>query len=94
MPERKLSKIQNLYWRRTIGLILSSLILWLVFTVLPLALSDSLSGWVILGWPASFALAAFVVPLLYLLIIGLYCLFMDRFERLAEAETAETGDVS
>lgn len=69
------------YWRFSLWLIAVCLFIWLVATLVPLALAQVGVSGTILGWPGVFAVAAFGVPLVYLMIIGLYSLIMDRIER-------------
>jgi putative solute:sodium symporter small subunit len=69
------------YWPRSLQLVGGCLLLWLLVTVLPLLVAQlGLTG-TLLGWPIVFALAAFGVPIVYLLIIAFYSLAMDRVER-------------
>lgn len=81
MSDESQSQRNGVYWRRTVRIALFLLAAWFLATSLPLTLSAQLAQSTILGWPASFAVVAFAVPLLYLLIIGLYCILMDRVER-------------
>lgn len=69
------------YWRFCQWLVVACLTVWLVVTLVPLALAQMDVTGTILGWPAVFAVAAFGVPLLYLAIIGIYSLAMDRVEQ-------------
>lgn len=74
------------YWQRGLTLVGASLFVWLVATMLPLFLAQWQVSGSLLGWPLVFALAAFVVPMVYLTIIGVYCLVMDRFDAQRVAE--------
>ena len=70
------------YWSFCRWLVLVCLVAWLLATVVPLALAQAGFVGTVLGWPSVFALAAFGVPLLYLAIIGVYSLVMDRMDRI------------
>lgn len=69
------------HWRVTLRVTLLCLSLWFVLTAVPLIVAQPIADWKLFGWPAPFAIVAFCVPLAYLLIIGSYCLLMDRLER-------------
>ena len=69
------------YWRFSSKLVVGCLLVWLFATLLPLALAQAGVTGTILGWPIVFALAAFGVPVAYLVIIGVYSFAMDRVER-------------
>ena len=71
------------YWSRSLWLIGICLLVWLAVTLLPLMLAQFQVAGTLLGWPLVFALAAFGVPLVYLAIIGIYCLVMDRLDAAA-----------
>lgn len=77
-----MNKSQNAsrYWWRAKVLLGVSLLIWLVITAVPLLLSYFEINNVLLGWPAVFGLTAFGVPAVYLIIIGVYSLVMDRLE--------------
>lgn len=75
------------YWSFCRWLVLVCLVAWFLATVVPLALIQAGLGGTVLGWPSVFALAAFAVPLVYLAIIGVYSLAMDRIERQDVDET-------
>jgi len=68
------------YWPRSLWLIGVCLLAWLAVTLFPFVLAQLQVAGSLLGWPLIFALAAFGVPLLYLAIIGVYCLVMDRLD--------------
>ncbi|UOD51372.1 DUF4212 domain-containing protein [Orrella daihaiensis] len=86
MADRFMQEGKSSYWRFCRWLVLICLMAWLVATLVPLALAQLGITGSVLGWPFVFALAAFVVPLVYLIIIGVFSLVMDRAERDKQAE--------
>jgi len=66
------------YWTRNVFLVGCLLLPWLFVSLLPLALAHVSTPVTILGWPLPFALTAFGLPLIYLLIIGCYAVVMAR----------------
>ena len=74
------TKRQKKYWQAGLTLIGACLLVWLGVTLLPLILAQLQVTGTLFGWPVVFALAAFGVPLVYLAIIGVYSLVMDRIE--------------
>jgi putative solute:sodium symporter small subunit len=74
------TSVVKTYWQRTLALIGACLMVWLLATLLPLVMAQWQVSGAVLGWPLVFALAAFGVPLVYLTIIGVYCLAMDRLD--------------
>lgn len=69
------------HWKLTLRVTVLCVSLWLLLTVVPLIVAQPMADWKLFGWPAPFAIVAFCVPLAYLVIIGSYCLLMDRLER-------------
>lgn len=80
MTQSTLDRAKRRYWDRSKKLVMACLLAWLGFTLLPLVLARIGASGTILGWPAVFAFAAFGVPVLYLVIIGVYSIVMDRIE--------------
>ena len=78
------------YWRSMSRLTFSLAFIWLVVSLLPLFLKQIPSSWTLLGWPVAYAIVAFLAPLVYLLIIGLYAWGAGLAERQARQTT--TGD--
>lgn len=74
------------YWRLSIWLVGACLLFWLIVTLVPVLLADTFSQKTLFGWPLVFGLTAFGVPILYLAIIGVYSLLMDRLERSSSAD--------
>lgn len=87
------------FWRRTLKLTLGLLLVWLTVSLAVAWFARDLDGLRGFGFPASFWLAAEGALLLYLLIIVVYVVAMDRLEaRLlkdhpAEAEAATGSGV-
>lgn len=77
------------YWRHSLWLVLACLLAWFLITLVPLLLGAINTDATLFGWPWLFAVAAFCVPVLYLLIIGVYALVMDRFDRAAHASRSK-----
>ncbi len=73
-------RLESSYWRKCLWLILLCLLVWLIATLVPLALAQLGVQGTVLGWPSVFAMAAFGVPLVYLAIIAVYSLVMDRLD--------------
>lgn len=66
------------YWLRNLRLVSVLLTMWLLVSVLPWAFATLPINATVLGWPLPFAFAAFGVPLIYLLLIGVYAQVMAR----------------
>ena len=69
------------YWRFNLILIAVILLIWLLVTFVPVYFARELAGIEVFGWSFSFWMAAFCVPLLYLLLIGIYAGLMNRADR-------------
>lgn len=66
------------YWPRNLLLVAFLLLIWLLASLMPIGLTVLPEDWTIFGWPLAFASTAFGVPLVYLLLIGLYAVIMAR----------------
>lgn len=66
------------YWPRNLLLVIILLLVWLLVSLMPIGLPALPDDWSVFGWPLPMALAAFGVPLIYLLLIGIYAVVMDR----------------
>lgn len=71
---------RSAYWRKTLGLTAGLLLLWLAVTFGPTYYARELDRLVFFGFPLGFYMAAQGALLVYLLIVGLYALVMDRIE--------------
>jgi len=69
------------YWRLNLVLISAILLIWILVTFVPVYFARELSGIEVFGWSFSFWMAAFCVPLIYLLLVGLYAYVMNRADR-------------
>lgn|GEM_PF-938403 len=69
------------YWRLNLMLIVAILIIWMLVTFVPVYFARELSGVEVFGWSFSFWMAAFCVPLIYLLLVGVYAYVMNRADR-------------
>ena len=94
MSETPKAHAQTAYWRRNLALIAGLLAVWLLVTLFPLGFASMPEHWTVAGWPLAFALGAFVVPLIYLLLIGIYCLVMNRRDRQELQATAPRTDTA
>lgn len=74
-------RTRSRYWRRTLWLTGSLLLLWLLVTVLPVWFAVDLNHQRFLGWPLGYYMAAQGSLLVYLAIVGCYGWVMDRLER-------------
>ena len=69
------------YWRLNLTLIAVILLIWFLVTFMPVYFARELSGIEVFGWSFSFWMAAFCVPLIYLLLVGIYAYLMNRADR-------------
>ena len=69
------------YWRMNLALIAVILLIWLLVTFLPVYFARELADIDVFGWSFSFWMAAFCVPLIYLLLIGVYAFVMNRADQ-------------
>ncbi len=69
------------YWRRNLALTLGLLALWFLVSFLPGYYATELNDIVFLGFPLGFYVFAQGTPLVYLLIIGVYVLAMNRLDK-------------
>lgn len=77
------------YWRMNLALIALILLIWLLVTFVPVYFARELADIEVFGWSFSFWMAAFCVPLIYLLLIGVYAFVMNRAD---QRMLDETGD--
>jgi putative solute:sodium symporter small subunit len=83
------------YWPRNLLLVAILLAIWLLVSLMPIGLPALPDDWTVFGWPLPMALAAFGVPLIYLVLIGIYATIMDRRDQqeiLAMATQEATDD--
>ena len=71
---------QLLYWRRVRALTLLLLLLWFVVTFGVIFFARELAGLTLFGWPVPFYMAAQGTTLIYLLIIAVYALAMQKID--------------
>jgi len=81
------------YWPRNLFLVGILLLIWLVVSFMPLGFDVLPHDWTILGWPLSFALTAFGIPLVYLALIGVYATIMSRRDKQAQAQASADSTV-
>jgi putative solute:sodium symporter small subunit len=72
----------RLYWYRTRRLTAVLLLIWFFATFLIIYFARELSEVEVLGWPVSFYMAAQGLILIYLALIGIYTLRMQRIDTL------------
>ncbi|MFY9348399.1 MAG: DUF4212 domain-containing protein [Orrella sp.] len=81
------------YWPRNLLLVAITLMVWLLVSLMPMALPALPNDWTVFGWPLSMALAAFGVPLIYLVLIGIYAAIMDRRDQ-QESQSLATQEAA
>jgi putative solute:sodium symporter small subunit len=77
----QLVRARALHWRRARRLTAILLLVWFGATFCTIYFARELSAVTVFGWPLSFYLAAQGVALVYLAIIGVYALAMERLDR-------------
>lgn len=82
----------TLYWRRVRLLTLALLLAWLGITFGVIFFARELSVLNLFGWPVPFYMAAQGTTLVYLLIIGVYALAMNKLDALAANEPPPVSD--
>lgn len=82
------------YWPRNLLLVAFLLLIWLLVSLMPVGIFDFPDDWTILGWPLPFALTAFGVPLIYLLLIGVYVVVMHRRDKQAQIQSQVADSLS
>lgn len=81
------------YWPRNLLLVAILLLVWLLVSLMPISLPALPDDWSVFGWPLPMALAAFGVPLIYLALIGIYAVIMDRRDQ-QETQAMATQEVA
>lgn len=83
MPEQSTPKevAARRYWRINLGLTLALTALWAVISFGAGYFAAELNAYRFLGFPLGFYTFAQGAMILYLVIIGVYVLFMDRLDR-------------
>lgn len=66
------------YWRRTRAFTYGLLLIWVGVTFVVAFYAEALNNFVFFGFPLGFYMAAQGALLIYLILIGVYCLGMDR----------------
>lgn len=72
---------RGVHWRATKRLTTVLLLTWLIVTFGGIFFARELSDPTIFGWPVSFYLIAQGIPLMYLLILGIYAWRMRTLDR-------------
>ncbi|WP_426107179.1 DUF4212 domain-containing protein [Massilia sp. TSP1-1-2] len=72
---------RDAHWRRARRVTMLLLLTWFGATFCTVFFARELSALTMFGWPLSFYLAAQGVALVYLAIIGVYAIAMDRLDR-------------
>lgn len=75
------------YWQRTRRLTLWLVALWFVPTFLTMFFARELAGVTLFGWPFPFYMAGQGLTLLYLLIVVIYIVRMQRLDKKLKKET-------
>ncbi len=79
------------YWLRVRALTLALLLLWFAVTFGVIFFARELAGLALFGWPVPFYMAAQGTTLIYLLIIGVYALAMNKLDTLASGQANEAA---
>lgn len=74
------SPLRRRYWQRNRWLTLTLLFLWMAVTFV-VAFHARALEFNFFGWPFSFWMAAQGAPLVYLLLVAVYALMMNRLDR-------------
>lgn len=69
------------HWRGNLRLTAFCLAIWAVATFVPAYWAAELNRIAFFGWPLGFYMAAQGGPIVYVILIGLYALRMDRLDR-------------
>lgn len=69
------------HWRRTLVVTLTLLVLWLLVTVVTSFLPGTLNQWRFMGFPLGFYFAAQGALLVFLAIVGVHTVLMNRLDR-------------
>lgn len=91
-PGSDAGRAASTYWRRTRQLTLWLLALWFVVTVLATAFAREIDA-LLPGWPLGFWFGAQGALLLFLLIVAVYIVAMEKLEAL-QAKPADSGTQS
>jgi putative solute:sodium symporter small subunit len=78
--QRALLAARNRHWQRTRSLTALLLALWLATSFCSVFFARELAGLTLFGWPLSFYLAAQGAALVYLAILAVYALRMNKFD--------------
>ncbi|RSZ55354.1 DUF4212 domain-containing protein [Massilia atriviolacea] len=91
---RRLMAARRAHWRRTRRLTAILLLVWLAAGFCTVFFARELAAWSLAGWPLPFYLAAQGASLVYLAILGVYVLAMQRADRRFVAALKATGEVA
>ena len=82
MPEAKyIRQQQKRYWQKTLGLTGALLIIWFLVTFIVPYYSVWLNEWMFLGFPLGYFLVAKGSLFIYIVLIAVYALLMNRLDR-------------
>lgn len=79
-PEHQ-SECDTRYWKCTSRLTLWLLLIWFAVTFTAIFFARQLADYTLFGWPISFFMAAQGSILIYVTLIGVYALCMQRLDR-------------
>ena len=82
--------LQRRHWRRVQRLSGGLLLVWLLVTLVGPWFARDLAGWRVFGFPLSFWVASQGALLIYLVIIGVYALAMDRLDAVYQQELGDS----
>lgn len=72
---------QRDYWRANLMLTAALLMVWLLVTFVPVYYARELNAIEFFGWPLAFYMGAQGSLIVYVLVIGIYALTMNRIDR-------------
>lgn len=72
---------QTVYWRRVQRLTCVLILIWFTMTFGLIFFARELTGIILLGWPFSFYMAAQGLTLSYVLIVAIYVICMQFFDK-------------
>lgn len=84
MPEIRVQ--QRRYWRKTLVVTLTLLLIWFLVTFVVSYFSPWLNQWTFLDLPLGYFMTAQGALLIYLLLIAIYALLMNRLDRMFGVE--------
>ncbi|WP_341678938.1 DUF4212 domain-containing protein [Niveibacterium sp. SC-1] len=92
-PASQRDPVVRRHWRRTLVLTLSLLLVWLAVTVVTSLMPGTLNQWRFMGFPLGFYFAAQGALLVFLAIVAVHTVLMNRLDRRYREERKSAGQV-